>query len=232
MLREEVEDSVLSLKAGKSPGADNVPFELLTNGGEASTTVLTALCQKVWETKETPKEWTQSLVIHLPKKGNLKQCQNYRTMMSLMSHPSKIMLRVILNRLKAKAETLLAEEQAGFIPGRSTAEQIFNSRVIIEKHLQHQRDLFHNFIDLKKAFDRVQRAGLWQVLRSFNVKEGLVQAIQARYENSNSAVLLNSRLGELFKKTVGIRQGCLLYPILYNLFLEMIVQKTSHIHLN
>ena len=120
------------------------------------------------------------------------------------------MLRVILNRLKAKAETLLAEEQAGFIPGRSTAEQIFNSRVIIEKHLQHQRDLFHNFIDLKKAFDRVQRAGLWQVLRSFNVKEGLVQAIQARYENSNSAVLLNSRLGELFKTTVGIRQGCLL----------------------
>ena len=121
------------------------------------------------------------------------------------SHPSKIRLRVILNRLKAKAETLLAEEQAGFIPGRSTAEQIFNSRVIIEKHLQHQRDLFHNFIDLKKAFDRVKRACLWQVLRSFNVKEGLVQAIQARYENSNSAVLLNSQLGQLFKKTVAVR---------------------------
>ena len=74
--------------------------------------------------KEWPKEWTQSLVIPLPKEGNLKQCQNYSTI-SLISHPSKIMLRVILNRLKDKAEELLAEEQADFRPG--TVEQIFNS---------------------------------------------------------------------------------------------------------
>ena len=59
------------------------------------------------------------------------------------------MLRVILNRLKAKAEELLAEDQAGFRPFRSTVEQIVNSRVITEKHLQHQRDLFHNFIDFQ-----------------------------------------------------------------------------------
>ena len=65
----------------------------------------------MWETKEWPKEWTQLLVMPLPKKGNLKRCQNYRTI-SLICHPSKIMLRVILNRLKAKAEELLAEEQA------------------------------------------------------------------------------------------------------------------------
>ena len=85
---------------------DNIPSELLTNRRDAPTTVLTAICQKMWETKEWPKEWTQSLVIPLPKK-----CQNYRTI-SLISHSSKIMLRVILNRLKAKAEELLAEEQA------------------------------------------------------------------------------------------------------------------------
>ena len=158
VLREEVEEAVRSLKAGKSPGVDNIPSELLNNGGEATTTVVTAICQKIWETKEWPKEWTRLLVIPLPKKGNLKQCQNYRTI-SLISHPSKIMLRVILNRLKPKAEELLAEVQASFRPGRSTAEQIFNSRVIIEKHLQHQRDLFHNFIDFKKAFDRAWHGG-------------------------------------------------------------------------
>ena len=79
------------------------------------------------------------------------QCQTYRTI-SLISHPSKVMLRVILN-LKAKAEGLLAEEQAGFRAGRSTVGQIFNCRVLIEKHLQHQRDLLHNFVDFKKAFD-------------------------------------------------------------------------------
>ena len=84
------------------------------------------------------------------------------------------MLRVILGRLEAKAEELLAEEKAGFRPGR-----IFNTLVITEKHLQHQRDLFHNFIDFEKAFDRLWHAGLWEVLRSFNIEEGLVQTAQA-----------------------------------------------------
>ena len=95
-----------------------------------------------------PKKWTQSIVIPLPKKGILKHCQNYRTV-NLISYSSKIMLRVILNQLKAKAKELLAEERAGFRPGRSTVEQIFNSRVIKEKQLQHQCDMFHNFIDFK-----------------------------------------------------------------------------------
>ena len=84
----------------------------------------------------------------------MKQWENYRTI-SLISHPNKIMLRIVLSRLKAKAEELLAEEQAGFRLGRSTEVQIFNSPVIIEKYLQHQRYLFHNFIDFEKVFDRV-----------------------------------------------------------------------------
>ena len=65
------------------------------------------------------------------------------------------MLRDILNQLKAEDEELLAEEQARFRPGRSTVKQIFNSRAIIEKHPQHKRDLVHNIIDFKKAFDRI-----------------------------------------------------------------------------
>ena len=161
--------------------------------------------------KEWPKEWTQLLEIFLPKKSNLMQYQNYHTI-SLISHPRKMMLRDMLNRLKTKAEELLAE--AGFRPGRSTAVQIFSSRVIIEKHLQHQRDLFHSIIDFKKAFDRVWHAGLGQALRSFSIEKRLVQANQALRENSSSAVLLNSQLGEFFKTTVGVLQGCLLSQIL------------------
>ncbi|WP_419594890.1 reverse transcriptase domain-containing protein, partial [Thiolapillus sp.] len=90
----------------------------------------------------------------------------------------------ILSRLKAKADELLAEQKAGFRPSRSTVEQICNSRVIIEKHLSHQRDPFFSFIDFKKAFDRVWHAGLWQVLRSFNIDEGLARTVQALNENS------------------------------------------------
>ena len=229
VLKEEVEAAVRSLKIGKSPGVDNIPSELLKSGGEETVKALTALCQKIWEEKKWPKEWTQSLVIPLPKKGNLRQCQNYRTI-SLISHPSKVLLRIILNRLKSKAEELLSEEQAGFRAGRSTVEQIFNCRVLIEKHLQHQKDLFHNFIDFKKAFDRVWHDGLWHVLRGFNVEEGLVQVVQALYEHSSSAVLLNNQLGEFFQTTVGVRQGCLLSPVLFNLYLERIMLDTLQDH--
>jgi len=164
-------------------------------------------------------------VIPLPKKGNLRKCQNYRTI-SLISHPSKVLLKVILRRLKSKAAEFLAEEQAG----RSTTEQIFNCRVIIEKHLQHQRDLYHNFIDFRKAFDRVWHAGLWWVLRGFNIDEGLVQMVEALYKNASSAVLLNNQHGEFFKTTVGVHHGCLLSPVLFNIYLEKIMRDTLHDH--
>lgn len=138
------------------------------------------------------------------------------------------MLRVILNRLKSEAEEHLAEEQAGFRAGRSTVEQIFNCRIMMEKHLQHQRELYHNFIDFKKAFDRVWHEGLWHVLRGFGIEEGLIQAIQSLYNSASSAVLLNSSIGEFFKTTVGVRQGCLLSPVLFNLYLENIMRETLH----
>ena len=225
ILKEEVEQAVKSLKGGKSPGPDNIPAELLKHGGEAVTDVLTTLCQKVWETKEWPREWTKSLIIPLPKKGNTRKCQNHRTI-SLISHPSKILLKVILKRLKTQAEELLAEEQAGFRAKRSTVEQIFNCRLLIEKHIEHQKDLYHNFIDFKKAFDRVWHEGLWMVLRSFNIEEGLVLMIKALYDNATSAVLLNNRIGDSFRTTVGVRQGCLLSPVLFNVFLENIMRET------
>ena len=85
-------------------------------------------------------------------------------------------------------------------------------------------------VDFKKASDRVWHAGLWQVLRSFNIEEGVVQAIQALYENFSNAVVLNSHLGDFFKATVCVRPGCLLSPILFNLFLEKIMQETFHDH--
>ena len=86
--------------------------------------VLTKICNKIWKTGEWPTPWTQSLIITLPEKGSLQLCQNYRTI-SLISHPSKVKLRVILKRLKPQAEEIIAEEQVGFRAGRNTTEQIF-----------------------------------------------------------------------------------------------------------
>ena len=111
-----------SLKKGKSAVVDNFPAELVQAGGEGEITGLTTNCHKIWQTREWPIPWTQSLVITLPKKGNLQQCQNYRTI-SLIRHPSKVMLKIILNRLKPQAKEIIAEEQAGFGAGRSTTEK-------------------------------------------------------------------------------------------------------------
>ena len=131
LLREEVEAAVKSLKKGKSAGVDNIPAELVQAGGEAMIDALHIICSKIWRTGEWPTQWAQSLIITLPKKGNLQKCQNYRTI-SLISHCSKVMLKILLNRLKSQAEKIIAEEQAGFRMG-STTEQIFNLRVLLEK---------------------------------------------------------------------------------------------------
>ena len=164
ILREEVEAAVKALKMGQSAGVDNIPAELVQAGGEAMIDILTAICNKIRKTGEWPTTLTQSLVITLPKKSNLQLCQNYRTI-SLISHPSKVMLKIILNRLQPQAEEIIAEEQAGFRAGRSTTEQIFNLRILCEKYLQHQQNLYHVFIDFKKAFDRVWHEALWASMR-------------------------------------------------------------------
>ena len=91
-----MEAAVQSLKKGKSAGVDNIAAEVVQAGGE-DVIALTTIYKKIW-----PTPWTQSLVITLPKKGNLQQCQNYRTV-SLISQPSKVMLKTILNRLKPQA---------------------------------------------------------------------------------------------------------------------------------
>ena len=99
ILKAEIEEAIKMLKKGKSPGVDNIPGELIQAGGEYMSTALLNICNQIWRTVKWPENWTKSLVITLPKKGDLKMCNNYRTL-SLISHPSKILLRVILNRLK------------------------------------------------------------------------------------------------------------------------------------
>ena len=109
ILRREVEAAVQSLKKGKSAGVNNIQAELVQAGGEDVSTALMTICNKIWQTGEWPTQWTQSLVITLLKKGNLQQCQNYRTII-LISHLSTVMLKIILNRLKPQAEKIIVKE--------------------------------------------------------------------------------------------------------------------------
>ena len=143
----------------------------------------------------------------LPKKGNLQQCQNYQTI-SFISHPGKVMLKIVLNRLTPQVEKVIAEEQAGFRAGRSTTEQIFNLQILCEKYLEHQQDLYHVFMDFKKAIDRIWHSALWATMKKCNISTNLIQVIKNLYNKATSAVLFNSSTGNWFRATVGVRQGC------------------------
>ena len=143
--------------------------------------------------------------------------------MTTVSHPRKVMLKVILNRLKPQAEKIIAKEQAGFRTGRSTTEQNFNLCILCEKYLWHQQDLYHVFIDFKKAFDRVWCAALWATMKNYNISTNLIQVIKNLYNKATSAILFNCSIGDWFRTTVGVQQGCLLSPTLFNIFLERIM---------
>ena len=96
----------------------------------------------------------------------------------------------------------------------------FFSLEIFEKYLQHQQDLCYVFIDFKKAFDRVWLASLRATMKKYNISTNLIQVIKNLSTKAISAVLFNSSIGDWFRTTVGIRQGCLLSHALFNIFLE------------
>ena len=94
--------------------------------------------------------------------------------------------------MKPQAEKIIAEEQAGFRGGRSTTEQIFNLRILCEKYLQHQQNLYHVFIDFKKTFDGVCHAALLATMKKYNISTNLIQVIKNLYNKATGAVLFNS----------------------------------------
>ena len=140
------------------------------------------------------------------------------------------MLKLILSRLKPQAKEIIAEEQAEFRAGKRTTEHIFNLRILCEKYLQHQQNLYHVFIDFKKAFDKIRHAALWATMRKYNISVNLVRTIEQLYDKATSAVKMNGSIGEWFRTTVGVRQECPLSPTLFNIFLERIMSDALEEH--
>ena len=94
ILESEVEAAIQALKMGKSAGIDNIPAEVIKAGGHIVIQIMLDICNKIWETGIWPSDWTKSMIISLHKKGSKQKCENYRTI-SLISHSSKIMLKII-----------------------------------------------------------------------------------------------------------------------------------------
>ena len=113
--------------------------------------VLHSICQQIWKTQQWPQNWKRSVFIPIPKKGNVKECSNYCTI-ALISHTSKVMLKILQMRLQQYMNCELPVVQAGFRKGRGTRDQITNIHWIIEKAREFQKNIYFCFIDYVKAF--------------------------------------------------------------------------------
>ena len=131
--------------------------------------VLHSICQQIWETEQWPQDWKRSVFIPIPKKGNAKECSNYRTIV-LISHASKVMLKILQAWIQQNMNQELPDIQAGFRKGRGTGCQIANIRWIIEKAREFQKNIYFCFIDYAKAFDCVANNKLWKILRDGNTR--------------------------------------------------------------
>ena len=118
--------------------------------GQEGTKVVKILWKKIWETCKWPIEWKRSIYIPLPKKRDIRECSNHRTI-ALISHASKVLLKIIQKRIQPYLEFEVPQEQAGFRKGRGTRYHIANLRWIMEKVREMQKDIFMCFIDHSKA---------------------------------------------------------------------------------
>ena len=128
----EVKWALESLTMNKASGGDGIPGELFQILKDDAVKVLHSVCQQIWKTHQWPQDWKRSVFISISKKGNAKECSNYHTI-ALISHASKVMLKILQARLQQYVNCELRDVQAGFRKGRETRDQIVNSLWIIKK---------------------------------------------------------------------------------------------------
>ena len=134
----EVKWALGRITMNKGSGGDGIPVELFQILEDDAVKVLHSICQQMWETQQWPQDWKRSVFIPVPKKGNAKECSNYHTI-ALISHASKVMLKVLQARLQQSVNCELTDVQAGFRRGRGIRDQITNIRQIIKKAREFQK---------------------------------------------------------------------------------------------
>ena len=230
--QHEVRKVILNAKSRKAVGLDNIPYEVLKN--ENSVSILTALFNKVFDLGITPSIWKHTIIKPIPK-SNMSDPRiplQYRAI-SLISTVGKLYSSVINSRLQLFAETnnLYVDEQNGFRKGRSCIDHVHSLSTVIRKRKRKSLSTFVAFVDLEKAFDRIDRNLLYYRLLSYNINGKIYNAIRAMYSFCKCCVNINGWVTDNFVSNYGVKQGDVLSPTLFNFYINDLALKIKEMNM-
>lgn len=224
--RSEIIDAIKAMKNGKAAGVDNITAEVLKADARLSAEYLHPLILQIWEQEEFPADWLHGLIIKLPKKGDLTDCNNWRGI-TILCVSLKILMWIILQRMLKHIDPKLRPEQAGFRAGRSCIDQINSLRMIIEQSVEMRSPLYLLFVDYEKAFDSVDRDCIWAELYNLGVPGKIISLIRTSYEAFKCSVLHDGLISDSFPSLTGVRQGCLLSPLLFIIVMDAVSRRAT-----
>ena len=207
----------------KASGGDGISFELFQILKDDAMKVLHSICQQIWKTQQWPQDWKRSVFIPIPKKGNAKECSNYHTI-ALISHTSKIMLKILQARLQQYMNRELPDVPAGSRKGSGTRDQTANICWIMEKAREFQTHIYFSFIDYAKTFDCVDHNKLWKILKEIGIPDHLTCLLRNLYVVQEATVSTGHGTADWFQIEKEICQGCIMSPCLFNLYAEYIMR--------
>lgn len=219
---QEVLDVINSLKCNKACGPDNILNEMLYFSSEKLLTTFVSLFSFIFNSHSRISSWQKSLISPILKKGNINLCTNYRPI-TLSSLFLKMFTSILNNRLKVYTESLsiIPKEQAAFRKDYSTIDHIFSLYTLIIKQFAQNRKLYVCFIDYSRCFDGIHREALFTMLKRNGINGNFLEMLKSLYDNVSSAVkCANNNFTEYFDCPVGLKQGCILSPILFNIFIS------------
>ena len=188
--------------------------------------MLPSIYQQSRKTQQWPQNWKWSVFISIPKKDNAKEWSNYRTI-ALISHASKVMLKILQARLEKYMNHALPDVQTGFRKGRVTRGQIANICWIIEKGKEFQINIYFCFIDYAKAFDCAYHNKLWKILQEMGIPDHLTCLLWNLNAGQEATVRTRHGTMDWFQIVKGVCQGCILSSCLFNLYAGYIMRNTG-----
>ena len=222
---DEVTEAVHTLRNLAAPGEDSLSAPLLKSC-EIAIKYLHRLIVSVWKTEQAPLAWKRALIVPLYKGiGDPQLPDNYRGI-SLLSIPGKAYATIILRRIRIELEKKLHEAQCGFRAGKGTTDAMFVLRCMTSSALHKNTPLHLAFIDLTKAFDSVNRVALFKVLRLYGVHPKLVTLMEDLHSGTDALIKLADKRSNDVHVQSGVRQGCVLAPSIFNVFMDFVVRKT------